>query len=52
MEGIEMWLIKLMALLSLLTGGTDLSKMARQDFLARAKNKAKHVLELGKKVLP
>lgn len=52
MDEARRWLIKMLALLSLLTGGGDFSKMARQSLKEKAKVKAKQALELGKKIIP
>jgi hypothetical protein len=52
MDDFEKWLIKMMALLSLLMGGSDFSKMARHSLKEKAKVKAKEALEFGKKIVP
>ena len=51
-EELRQWLLKMMALISLLVGGSDFSKMARQGLKEKAKVKAKEALELGKKIIP
>lgn len=52
MDDFDKWLLKMVALLTLLAGGSDFSKMARQGLKEKAKVKAKEALELGKKILP
>jgi len=52
MDDFSKRLIRMMALLTLLTGGSDFSKMARQGLKEKAKVKAREALEFGKKIIP
>jgi hypothetical protein len=52
MDEAKRWLIKMVALFSLLSGDSDFSKMARQSLWGKTKAKAKQALEFSKKALP
>lgn len=52
MDETKKWLLKMLALLSLLMGDGDFSKMARQSLWGKTKSKVKEAFEHSKKVLP
>ena len=52
MDETKKWLLKMLALLSLLSGGSDFSKMARQGLWGKTKAKVKEAYEFSKKALP